>query len=379
MRVQLRGVIALGAVLALGCNSNDLGLSIGSGESPAPSGGESSIQYRGTCSEVITFEGLDNGAWLTDVFSDGGAGPIHMMGTNPDLPGENAAIVFDSSNPLPAADDYDLGSPNETFGGPGVGEGGEMGQPYENNFDLGNIAIVGENLTDTSPADGNVDVPDDALDGVIEFDFSDVGTGVVTVCEMEIVDVEAIETPATVDLYGPGGAFITQVVLPQTGDNGAAIASLGPTAGVEKMVVTLNGSGGIDNIAFEPEEPPGGGEGCTPGYWKNHHEDWEGYTPGQTVGSVFSGASNFPTLADDSLDTALRYGGGPGLVGMAQNLLRIGVASLLNASSSNVDYPYSVSELIDSINDALESNSRRDMRDLKNELDGTNNDLPCPL
>jgi len=36
------------------------------------------------------------------------------------------------------------------------------------------------------------------------------------------------------------------------GDNGVAEISLGPTAGVAKMVVYLNGSGAIDNIRFTP-------------------------------------------------------------------------------------------------------------------------------
>jgi hypothetical protein len=124
---------------------------------------------------------------------------------------------------------------------------------------------------------------------------------------------------------------------------------------------------------------PMGGEGCTPGYWKNHPEDWYDYMPGQTVMDMFSGASNFPDLADDTLMEALDYGGGGGLVGMARNLLRIGVASVLNATSDYVDYPYTEGELIDMINMALDSGDRGYMEDVKNELDFANNDLPCPL
>ena len=38
---------------------------------------------------------------------------------------------------------------------------------------------------------------------------------------------------------------------------------------------------GTTSTGTTETQPPGGG-GCTPGYWKNHTEDWVGYTPGQT-------------------------------------------------------------------------------------------------
>src|SRR5919109_4005268 len=35
---------------------------------------------------------------------------------------------------------------------------------------------------------------------------------------------------------------------------------------------------------------PPGNEGCTPGFWKNHVDAWEGFSPDQTVGEVFTDA-----------------------------------------------------------------------------------------
>ncbi|HSN89020.1 MAG TPA: hypothetical protein VL025_19810, partial [Thermoanaerobaculia bacterium] len=66
--------------------------------------------------------------------------------------------------------------------------------------------------------------------------------------------------------------------------------------------------------------PPPGDEGCTPGYWKNHTDSWAGtgYSPGQTTGSVFSGASAFPSLASQTLLQSLQGGGGPGTLGAAK-------------------------------------------------------------
>jgi len=132
--------------------------------------------------------------------------------------------------------------------------------------------------------------------------------------------------------------------------------------------------------------PPGGGEqptgdaGCTPGYWKNHTDSWAGtgYLPGQSTGSVFSGASAFPSLASKTLLQSLQGGGGSGAEGAAKVLLRAAVAALLNAGHSGVDYPRTTAEILADVNAALSSGSRDTMLALATELDNDNN-LGCPL
>ncbi|HSK81164.1 MAG TPA: hypothetical protein VLQ45_32215 [Thermoanaerobaculia bacterium] len=126
--------------------------------------------------------------------------------------------------------------------------------------------------------------------------------------------------------------------------------------------------------------PPPGDEGCTPGYWKNHTGSWagSGYSPGQTTGSVFSGASAFPSLASKTLLQSLQGGGGPGTTGAAKILLRAAVAALLNAAHSGVDYPRTTAEIIADVNAALASNNRNTMLELASELDDDNNG-GCPL
>ena len=127
-------------------------------------------------------------------------------------------------------------------------------------------------------------------------------------------------------------------------------------------------------------DPPVPDMGCGGGYWKNHTDAWAGtgYSPGQTVSSVFSGASAFPSLASQSLLQALEGGGGPGALGAARILLRAAVAALLNASDPNVNYPRTTAEVIADVNAALASNDRQVMLDLAAELDDDNS-LPCPL
>lgn len=129
-----------------------------------------------------------------------------------------------------------------------------------------------------------------------------------------------------------------------------------------------------------PPPPPPGDEGCTPGYWKNHTDSWTatGYSPSQTIGSVFSGASAFPSLASQTLLQGLQGGGGPGTLGGAKILLRAAVAALLNASHPDVAYPHTVNSVIDDVNAALASNNRNTMLSLATALDRDNN-LGCPL
>jgi hypothetical protein len=134
---------------------------------------------------------------------------------------------------------------------------------------------------------------------------------------------------------------------------------------------------------IQPPPPPNevpGTEGCTPGYWKNHLRSWapSGYSPTQTVVSVFSGASAFPSLASETLLQALQGGGGPGTLGAAKVLLRAATAALLNAAHTGVDYPQTSAQIISDVNAALASNNRDTMLALASTLDNDNNG-GCPL
>jgi hypothetical protein len=125
--------------------------------------------------------------------------------------------------------------------------------------------------------------------------------------------------------------------------------------------------------------PPPGGEGCTPGYWKNHPESWAptGYTTGQALSTVFD-MSNFPSLGSKTLLEALSFKGGSTLTEKAQILLRAAVAALLSSSHPGVDYPRSTADVILDVNNALESNNATTIQNLAFDLDLDNN-LGCPL
>jgi cysteine-rich repeat protein len=119
-------------------------------------------------------------------------------------------------------------------------------------------------------------------------------------------------------------------------------------------------------------------EGCTPGFWKNHTDQWSGYLPSTSIGSVFASASGFPTLADDTLLDGLAYHGGSGAIGGARILLRAAIAALLNEAHPDVDY--SVDGVIVLVNAALATGDRATMIALGGVLDDANNGADgCPL
>ena len=134
-----------------------------------------------------------------------------------------------------------------------------------------------------------------------------------------------------------------------------------------------------------------GQEGCTPGYWKNHTEDWlESATrtiaPTTLVTSIYAGASTRPNLAGVTLLQALQGGGGSGVNGAAVILARAATAAYLNAAHDGVGYPWRRNAagvdgrpaLVPTVNAAFRSGDRATMLALAARLDADNN-LGCPL
>ena len=128
------------------------------------------------------------------------------------------------------------------------------------------------------------------------------------------------------------------------------------------------------------KEPQTGDRGCSHGYWKNHLGSWDptGYSPEDTVVSVFPSASSLPAIANATLLEALRFGGGSGVEGAARNLMKQAVGTLLNAAHPSVAFPRTESSVINSVNTALGSSNRQTILSLAGDFDDDNN-LGCPL
>ena len=124
-----------------------------------------------------------------------------------------------------------------------------------------------------------------------------------------------------------------------------------------------------------------GMEGCTPGYWKNHVQNWEEYKPTTQLQYVFTTLKN-TKYAKVTLRDALSYKGGSGVDGATQILLRAAAAAVLNAAHEGVGYPYrrfrAPFEIVAQVNATLTSKDRQRMLTLASTLDAANN-LGCPL
>ena len=108
----------------------------------------------------------------------------------------------------------------------------------------------------------------------------------------------------------------------------------------------------------------GGGEGCTPGYWKQsqHFDSWLGYAPTDSFSSVF-GVGPDVTL----LEALKARGGGENA------LLRHATAALLNTTA--VDYFYSTGDVISMFSAAYPDG---DLEGTKDAFE-YQNEIFCPL
>lgn len=217
---------------------------------------------------AVDFEGLPAGLIVTKLSVGNGISGCNDNGVV-DVTSQNkifsteAAIVFDGDCPVipdPFSDcssaDTDIGSQHEDFGGPGTGEGGAAGSPYQNDTALGKILVLAKDKVDTNN-DGLVDDPDDAhVRGFYVFDFADWNKGV-TVNSVTFQDIEFDEgeSPAQVTFTVPGSppSTVSQV---DTGDGGVATISDIGIEGVTSMRVDVKGSSAF--AAFVFNEPKSG-------------------------------------------------------------------------------------------------------------------------
>ena len=193
--------------------------------------------------KIIDFEEYASGAIIEGIASCNGA--VSIVGTNPRVNGVNAAMIFDSENPSP--NDTDLGTPNDSFGGPGVSVDGPQ---VSNNTALGNVLIISEDLNSDQPNDAHV------KGTKFEFDFTTTG-GTVTLYKFDILDIEEeFSLGATVvNLYDASRNLILSKEIPFDQDNSKQVVDLEATSNVSYMEILMNNTGAIDNIAYSCDDP----------------------------------------------------------------------------------------------------------------------------
>ncbi|NER14840.1 hypothetical protein GWK08_15395 [Leptobacterium flavescens] len=193
---------------------------------------------------IIDFENFNAGDIVSVIELPSPFQNANAFGNNPDLGENNTAMVFDSSNPT--GDDFDLGTPNEAFGGPGRGDGGTE----SNDTALGNVLILSEDLDSSDPDDAFV------IGSSFIFDFS--ATPNLTLHSFDILDLEDCTEPTVVTLRDIDGNVLLSKELPFNGNNSKLNVDLESTPNVAFMEIAMNNSGAIDNISLETEAM----EGC---------------------------------------------------------------------------------------------------------------------
>ena len=141
----------------------------------------------------------------------------------------------------------------------------------------------------------------------------------------------------------------------------ACIALLG--AGTTLAVAAKKGttSGGTTAGGNAAQTQYGtGGQGCTPGYWKNHTGSWQGYSPSDNFDKIF-GIKYFGSL---TLQQAAGLGGGG-----FNALARHAAAALLNSSNPNISYGLSTAKIIELVQQAVKTNEPELIKD---DLSGLN-------
>lgn len=182
---------------------------------------------------IVNFDdgGFNAGNIVSEISFEGGS--IQVFGFNPKFPGQNAAMIFDTGNPT--GGDFDLGTPNEQYGGPGMNlEGGLV---PENDIPMHNVLIVSEDLDSSDPDDASGD------NTYLSLDFSTV----VTLVSLDLLDLDSGEV--TIILMDSAGNEIYHILVPETGCNGKVNVSF-DIEGVSSIYLGLHGSGAMDNLKF---------------------------------------------------------------------------------------------------------------------------------
>jgi len=162
---------------------------------------------------------------------------IHFSSSISDRP----LFIFDTATPPDW--ELDLGSPNEDFGGRGIGDGGKTGMPGEHSKFLGNAIIVAltPNAKDDSHPRGGVII--------VEFDSER------TVAAIEILDINERRTNSEVRLFNAKGNLLSIKPIEGYGDNSYQKVNL-DQARVSKMEIDIPYSFALTSLIFCEDESP---------------------------------------------------------------------------------------------------------------------------
>jgi hypothetical protein len=327
---------ALGVLTALGaaCDNGSL--------EPDPTSLSPSFTLTNPVCETITFNSFTHGAQINTLTLFGL--PLTVTTTAGDPPSANQAVAFNTNNTTHP--DFDL-----RWSGTGATCSACAG--------LGRIAVIldsrGFAAHGDSDGGGNIEITGFAGNG----DFS-------------LVRFKAIDQEPPPDETSINGYVDGVLVGSSTGQGDGSVETVTASANTftTSLRFELDGSGGVDDIRVCREREEEGGEGCTPGYWKQeqHFDSWpDPYDPTDLFDDHFENAFPGQTLLQ------VLKGQGGGLIALGRHT----VAALLNSASSGVSFELTPGEVVNAFN-AVFPGSDSEYETLKNRFAGLNQRL-CPL
>jgi len=225
---------------------------------------------------------------------------------------------------------------------------------------------LGEECDPGTPGSGWAETPDDdACPGQCLPDCTCPETPTITPATVTPTECQEVvtECPAIVTQCSVGAATVTAC---------AVVATECPATVTECVQIATECPATVTECVDDPTYCPMiticGGEGCTPGYWKQrqHFGNWTApYAPNTKFDAVFADAFGEMTLLQ------VLWQGGGGLKALGRHA----VAALLNAASADVEYDMSVEDVIAAFNEAYASG---DYEGAKMELEDFN-EQGCPL
>ena len=210
-------------------------------DSSGSSGGsviDSDPSHYFACVETVDFETDVKGNKLTlgQIIDDEWAGYGVRVTTHD--PANHPAMIFDTANPT--STDWDLGTPNVDFGGPGIGVGGQMDGGGPNRDPLGQVLIISK---DNRPNEPN----DDSNGGTIFFTFDTP----LPVSALTILDIDQDEPGGTVTAFDAAGSVIVEAPILALGNNSIQTVTLN-AADVSRLEVNFVSSGAVAGLQLCP-------------------------------------------------------------------------------------------------------------------------------
>ncbi|MEM6272233.1 MAG: gliding motility-associated C-terminal domain-containing protein [Bacteroidota bacterium] len=172
---------------------------------------------------------LSSGMILTNQLSVAFGITVQAINGSPAQGHPDIAMIFNSA--APTGGDTDLGTPNQAFGGPGQGSGGNP----SNNQPLGNLLIISQDGDQGNPND-------EAAGGDLILDFANP----TYVSNLTLVDIDNHNSELEIT---HSGAQITTLNLANAGNNSVQTASINQSA-VSRIRIALGGSGALAGLKF---------------------------------------------------------------------------------------------------------------------------------